>query len=93
MATFQVMYWKHIPAQIKVFGDGKVLSREMPPKFQRLIDQAAMAEGLTASDDYMEQFHWGEKQERPGSPEEVLDKIREELEGQFNDSTGGEHSS
>jgi hypothetical protein len=84
MASYQIMYWKHIPAQIKVFAEGKVVSREMPKRFQNLIDQVAMAEGLIGSDAYLDQFYWGEKRERPGSAEEVLNQVIFELESQFN---------
>lgn len=89
MSTYQVLYWKHVPAQIKVHDDDRTISREMPKRFQSLIDQLAMAEGLVGSDEYLDQFRWGEKQERSGAPEEVIEKVIAELETQFKGVSGG----
>ena len=39
-----------------------------------------MAQGLTGSDAYLEQWRWGELEERPGTAAEVLDAVARELE-------------
>jgi len=39
-----------------------------------------MTQGLTGSDAYLEQWHWGELDERPGSAADVLDAVAHELE-------------
>jgi hypothetical protein len=36
-------------------------------------------QGLTGSDEYLEQWRWSEIEERPGTPEEVLDAVEREL--------------
>ena len=82
MATYQVLYWKNIPSQVKVHGD-RPLSRQLSARFQILIDQVAMAEGLTGSDDYLNQFSWGDKTDLDGSPEEAIESIVNRLEAQF----------
>ena len=83
MTKYQVLYWKHIPAQVKVFEDGKrPLSRQMPDRFQIEIDTIAMRDGLSGSDDYLDQWHWTPKQERTGTAEEVADALLRELEQQ-----------
>jgi hypothetical protein len=80
MATYQVLYWKDIPAQVKVFESGsKPLARTLPPRFQDEIDRIAMQEGLTGTDEYLNQWHWGPKQERPGSQAEVIEQVIREL--------------
>ena len=81
MAQYQILYWKHIPAQIKVFEEGKKpISRPLPNRFQAEINKAAMREGLVGTDAYLEQWHWSPKCERAGSPEEVADALIRELE-------------
>ena len=81
MARYQILYWKHIPAQIKVSEEGKrSISRPMPDRFQVEIDRVAMQEGLAGSDAYLEQWKWTPKLERPGTAEEVAAALIRELE-------------
>ena len=55
MAKYQVLYWKHIPAQVKVFAEGtRPLARPMPERFQEEIDRIAMREGLAGTDGLFE---------------------------------------
>jgi hypothetical protein len=84
VARYQVLYWKNVPAQVKVFPEtGRALSRQMPGRFQVEIDRVAMAEGLAGTDDYLNQWHWAAKQERPGDPAEVLELLIQELEADW----------
>ncbi len=83
MAVYQILYWKHIPAQIRVFDGKKPVSFEMPPRFQQEIDRVAMAEGLAGTDDYLNHWQWSEKKERPGSAEAVALEILSELERDY----------
>ena len=81
MAQYQVLYWKNIPAQIKVFEAGKrPLARALPERFQEEIDRVAMRDGLTGSDEYLEQWGWSAKQEREGTAEEVAEAVLAELQ-------------
>ena len=80
MARYQILYWKDIPAQVRVFPDtGRPLSRQLPDRFQQEIDARAMSEGLAGTDDYLAQWHWSEKMERPLPAEELLETILREL--------------
>jgi hypothetical protein len=91
MAMYQVLYWKHIPAQVKVFEDGKrPLSRQMPERFQIEIDRIAMKDGLSGNDDYLDQWRWTPKRERAGTAEEVADALLRELEQQARLKDGSE---
>ena len=91
MAIYQVLYWKDIPAQVKVSEQGKrPVSRPLPDYFQEEIDRMAMEEGLAGTDDYLNQWEWSAKQERPGSTEEVLDALVRELEQQWSGIGGKE---
>ena len=81
MALYQVLYWKDIPAQVRVFAEGRrPQSRQMPERFQQKIDARAMREGLAGTDDYLEHWRWSEKRDRDLPAEELLDTIVQELE-------------
>jgi Virulence factor len=81
MAQYQILYWKHVPAQIKVCAEGKrPISRPLPDRFQVEIDRIAMNEGLVGTDGYLEHWRWTPKRERAGSVEEVADSLIRELE-------------
>jgi hypothetical protein len=83
MAEYQILYWKQIPAQVRVFEAGRrPVSRKLPDRFQIEIDRIAMEEGLAGTDDYLNHWHWSTRQERPGSAEEVADALVRELEQQ-----------
>jgi len=83
MAKYQVLYWKDIPAQVKVLDGHKTLSRPMPERFQLEIDRRAMEEGLIGSDDYLDQWHWTAKLDRPGNADEILNALLQELEAEY----------
>ena len=83
MAVYQILYWQEIPAQVRVFDGRRPLSRQMPDRFQEAIDRTAMEQGLEGTDDYLEQWSWTARQERPGSPQEVLGALLAELEEEY----------
>ena len=81
MVKYQILYWKHVPAQVKVFEEGKrPISRQMPDRYQVEIDRIAMEEGLAGTDDYLNQWKWTPKQEREGIAEEVAEALIQELQ-------------
>jgi len=80
MAKYQVMFWKHIPAQVKAWDDDGEVKRILPGRFQAAIDAYAMKEGSTAMDAYLDGWRWGEAQERPGSAAEVATALVKELD-------------
>ena len=80
MAQYQILYWREIPAQIKVYEGSKAVSRPLPDSFQQAIDRVAMAEGLIGSDAYLDEWHWSHKLERPGTTGEVLEALLQEIE-------------
>ena len=82
MATYQILYWHDIPAQVRAKDAGGRASAPLPERFQEAIDQAAMAAGLIGSDDYTEAFRWGEQQERAGTAREVAEALTAELDAQ-----------
>ncbi len=84
MAMYQILYWKDIPAQVRVYEGRRRITQQMPKRFQIEIDRVAMETGLAGTDDYLDQWQWTEKQERPGEPEEILKALVQELEAEHN---------
>jgi len=83
MATYQILHWRDIPAQIKVKEGKKRVSAQLSARFQEKIDQVAMKMGLLGTDEYLEQFKWSKAVEHQGSAQEVADAVLEELEAKF----------
>jgi hypothetical protein len=81
MARYQILFWQDVPSVVKAFDDdGGQVSRQLADWYQQEIDKRAMTQGLIESGAYLEQWHWGEIEERPGTPDEVLDAVERELE-------------
>jgi len=90
MAIYQVLYWKEIPAQVRVFDGRRPLSKQLPARFQEIIDRVAMKEGLHGSDAYLDQWGWTEKLEREGEPSCLLETLARELEEAYDSAHEGE---
>ena len=58
----------------------------MPGRFQTDIDRTAMKEGLAGSDEYLDQWQWTEKSERPGDARDVLLELVKELESEYDNN-------
>ena len=81
MTTVRIMYWQDVPSLLEATGgDGTTVKRQLPDWYQQEIDKRAMTQGLIESGAYLEQWHWGEIEERPGTPDEVLDAVERELD-------------
>jgi hypothetical protein len=77
--TYQIIYWRDIPAQIKVKGE-KGHSRQLPERFERAIDRAAMHAGAINTDDYLAEWRKSDLQERDGEPAAVVEILLAEFE-------------
>jgi len=76
VTRYQVLYWQDVPSLVKVLSDdGGSVSHQLPDWFQQEIDRRAMEQGLIGSDEYLEQWHWGEQQERPESPDGLIEAL------------------
>jgi hypothetical protein len=56
VAELTVIWWRDIPAQVRVKAGRTRASGELPGRFQEAIDAAAMRAGLIGSDTYMEEW-------------------------------------
>jgi hypothetical protein len=80
MATYRVLYWQEIPAQIKAEDDETEVSLPLDPRFAERIDEVAHERGASAADDYLMYWKWGEEEDRDGSAKEVAEAVKAELE-------------
>ena len=78
MIHYQVLYWRDIPAQVKVHAGRRPSAHALPPRFQVAIDRIAMQEGLSGSDAYLELWQWSEKREFDGDIEALLSQLTRE---------------
>ena len=79
MANYQVMYWKHIPSQVKAWEGTAEVKRMMPDYFQAAIDAYAMKDGSTDMDAYLDGWRRGPVEERAGTPKDVINAVVDEL--------------
>jgi hypothetical protein len=80
VATYAILYWQEIPAQIKAEDDLDDVMLPLDPRFMERIDRLAGQRGLQGTDEYLAQWRWSEPREREGTAEEVAHAVKRELE-------------
>lgn len=71
MAQITVVYWRDIPAQI-IAGSGRRAPKvQLPERFEQAIDRAAMKDGATGTDAYLEDWREAAPYEVPGADDEA----------------------
>ena len=81
--TYQIVYWRDIPAQVRLRSGKERLSRPLSARFQEAIDMAAMRAETTSTDDYLEEWRTGEALTREGDPQQVADVVVAEIEASY----------
>ncbi len=82
MIEYQVLYWRDIPAQIKVYSGRRPQSHPLPGRFQVAIDRIAMHEGMTGTEAYLDQWQWSDKHTWDGDAQDPVAAITEHLENE-----------
>jgi hypothetical protein len=81
--TYQIVYWRDIPSQVKVRAGEERVSRILPERFQEAIDEAAMLARTTSDEDYLAEWRateWQEAAVRAGEgPQQLAGRLVEEL--------------
>jgi hypothetical protein len=72
LPQIQILYWRTIPVQVRVFVERRPITQQLPERFQLHIDRVAMREGLAGTDEYLAQWQWSDKQDCDGDPHEIL---------------------
>jgi len=83
--SYQIVYWRDIPAQVKAKVGRNRAARQLSERFQVMIDRAAMRSGLFNTDDYLSEWRTSDAQEREGEPEAVAEAVAAELEAAYSD--------
>lgn len=85
MATtsYQIVYWRAIPAQVKAKVGRERVSKPLSDRFQVAIDDAAMRAGMIGTDDYLAEWRTSEAQEQEGEAEAVATAIVDLLESTY----------
>jgi len=78
--NYTIVYWRDIPAQIRLRSGKERFSRPLAGRFQEAIDMAAMRDNATSTDDYLEEWRSAEPLEADGDPQQVADALAAELE-------------
>jgi len=78
--TYQIVYWRDIPAQIKIKEGRQRKGRVLSDRFGQAIDQAAMLAGLTGSDAYLAEWRTTAWEESAEEAEALAERLAAELE-------------
>ncbi len=87
MAKLIVIYWRDIPAQVVLKRGRSSVKKELPEKFAKAIDRAAMRAGRGSSDAYLEDWRRQTTQVECSDMEQMLAAEVERLVALFPDDT------
>lgn len=60
MATLTIVYWRDIPAQVIARRGRETAKRQLPERFEKAIDRAAMRSGKRDTDAYLAEWRRAE---------------------------------
>ncbi len=60
MATLTIVYWRDIPAQVIARRGRETAKRQLPERFEKAIDRAAMRAGKRDTDAYLAEWRRAE---------------------------------
>jgi hypothetical protein len=89
MAEYRITYWREIPSMVTARDGDGTSKAALPDRFQEAIDEAAMRLGMAGSDAYLEQWRHGEWVESVGTPDELVARVAEQLDTEFDDERLG----
>lgn len=81
--NYQIVYWRDIPAQVKVRSGRERVARQLSARFQEAIDEAAMLARATSSDDYLDDWRASEWQPGEGALEILAETLVAEIEAAY----------
>jgi hypothetical protein len=83
MLKTQIIYWRDIPAHVKVRVDRQRLSHPLSQRFQVAIDEAAMRAGMASADAYLAEWRASDWQEQEGDAAETAEQLVAALESEY----------
>jgi hypothetical protein len=85
MARLNILYWRDIPSQVIVKSGRKTAKRELPERFIRAIDAAAMRSGAQSTDAYLADWRRAEAGDCGDDLEAEADAAAERLLREYDD--------
>ena len=81
MATYQILYWGHLPMRVKATDINGQKVGELSPKFMEAMNEASKLHGM----DGTVMFRWSPPQEKEGTAEEVIEQVIKEIDASYPD--------
>jgi hypothetical protein len=86
MANLTILYWRDIPSQVVVKAGRASAKRELPERFIKAIDAAAMRSGAAGTDDYLAAWRRGDPVPCGDDLEAEADKAAARLEAEYDNA-------
>lgn len=86
MANLTILYWRDIPSQVVVKAGRASAKRELPERFIKAIDSAAMRSGASGTDEYLAAWRRGEPVPCGDDLEAEADKAAARLEAEYDNA-------
>lgn len=80
---YKIIYWRDIPAQIKIRNGRERMSKALPPRFQETINRAAFRAKAISGDAYLEAWRSTGWVEREGDAHAIAGELLQELEARY----------
>jgi hypothetical protein len=83
--SYQILYWRDIPVQIKIRSGKDRLNSPLSSRFQEAADEAAMRAKATSTDEYLEEWRASAWQDSNQDAESLLSTLLEEIETDYSE--------
>ncbi|MCB0190508.1 MAG: virulence factor [Anaerolineae bacterium] len=93
MARYQILYWEHIPLGVKATDINGTVRENLPPRFQKAVENASSKAGHKSAAQYTSMFKWGDEFEREGTAAEVASAVAKELDDTWDEEAALKESS
>jgi hypothetical protein len=87
MSELTIIYWRDIPAQVRVGRGRKAARAVLPERFEQAIDRVAMRIGATEGDAYMAEWRDVSGGDVEGDAQVAADAKAAELDAAFDKAT------
>ncbi len=83
MADVTIVYWRDIPAQVIVGKGRRGVKVPLAERFEQAIDRAAMKDGMTGTDAYLEEWRKAAPVKIDGEDQKVAEAEAQRLETEY----------
>ncbi len=83
MADVTIVYWRDIPAQVIVGKGRRGVKVPLAERFEQAIDRAAMKDGMTGTDAYLEEWRKADPVKIEGDDHVVAEAEARRLEAEY----------